>query len=144
MLKITRLKMRNTRRVFVAKLVLEDYVYNSRNIVKHENFDSRLTPADKNIARIEDAIEEVIKWLAASKFEPRARCGRYYKQNMKELERLWNPFFYLSLSLSIILVAAQSLQSEAKPLRRRSKSCQLKSPPIHDSCSFNLAWMVSI
>lgn len=68
-----------------AKNGLENYAYNMRNTIKDEKIGAKLQPADKK--KIEDAVEEAIKWLDNNQL---AEVDEF-EDKMKELESLCNP-----------------------------------------------------
>jgi heat shock 70kDa protein 1/2/6/8 len=68
-----------------AKNALENYAYNMRNTIKDEKIGEKLGAADKK--KIEDAVEEVIKWLDSNQL---AEVDEF-EDKMKELEGICNP-----------------------------------------------------
>ncbi|GFS31558.1 heat shock protein 70 [Actinidia rufa] len=68
-----------------AKNALENYAYNMRNTIKDDNISSKLSSPDKK--KIEDAIEEVIRWLDSNQLAE----ADEFEGKMKELESICNP-----------------------------------------------------
>jgi heat shock 70kDa protein 1/2/6/8 len=68
-----------------AKNALENYAYNMRNTIKDEKIGEKLGAADKK--KIEDAVEEAIKWLDSNQL---AEVDEF-EDKMKELEGICNP-----------------------------------------------------
>ncbi|CAL9771313.1 unnamed protein product [Musa acuminata subsp. burmannicoides] len=68
-----------------AKNALENYAYNMRNTIRDDKISSKLSPGDKK--KIEDAIDETIKWLDNNQLAE----ADEFEDKMKELESLCNP-----------------------------------------------------
>ncbi|EAY89457.1 hypothetical protein OsI_10990 [Oryza sativa Indica Group] len=68
-----------------ARNALENYAYNMRNTVRDEKIASKLPADDKK--KIEDAIEDAIKWLDGNQLAE----ADEFEDKMKELESLCNP-----------------------------------------------------
>jgi L1 cell adhesion molecule like protein len=68
-----------------ARNALENYAYNMRNTVKDEKIASKLPAEDKK--KIEDAIEDAIKWLDGNQLAE----AEEFEDKMKELETICNP-----------------------------------------------------
>ncbi|KAB1705618.1 Hsp70 family protein, partial [Klebsiella pneumoniae] len=68
-----------------AKNALENYAYNMRNTIKDDKISSQLSAADKK--KIEDAIDEAIKWLDNNQLAE----ADEFEDKMKELESVCNP-----------------------------------------------------
>ncbi|RRT39411.1 hypothetical protein B296_00051255 [Ensete ventricosum] len=68
-----------------AKNALENYAYNMRNTIRDDKISSKLSPGDKK--KIEDAIDEAIKWLDSNQLAE----ADEFEDKMKELESLCNP-----------------------------------------------------
>ncbi|KAJ3699406.1 hypothetical protein LUZ61_003111 [Rhynchospora tenuis] len=68
-----------------AKNALENYAYNMRNTIRDEKIGEKLSAADKK--KIEDAVEETIKWLDSNQL---AEVDEF-EDKMKELEGICNP-----------------------------------------------------
>ncbi|KAJ4834450.1 70-kilodalton heat shock protein [Turnera subulata] len=68
-----------------AKNALENYLYNMRNTIKDEKIGEKIPAADKK--KIEDAIEEAIKWLDGNQLAE----ADEFEDKMKEVESLCNP-----------------------------------------------------
>lgn len=68
-----------------AKNALENYAYNMRNTIRDEKISSKLSPSDKK--KVEDAIEEAIKWLDGNQLAETDE----FEDKMKELEGICNP-----------------------------------------------------
>ncbi|XP_078160377.1 heat shock cognate 70 kDa protein-like [Carex rostrata] len=68
-----------------AKNALENYAYNMRNTIRDEKIGEKISVADKK--KIEDAVEETIKWLDSNQL---AEVDEF-EDKMKELEGICNP-----------------------------------------------------
>ncbi|KAJ1698908.1 hypothetical protein LUZ63_007420 [Rhynchospora breviuscula] len=68
-----------------AKNALENYAYNMRNTIRDDKIGEKLSAADKK--KIEDAVEETIKWLDSNQL---AEVDEF-EDKMKELEGICNP-----------------------------------------------------
>lgn len=68
-----------------AKNALENYAYNMRNTIRDEKIGEKLSAADKK--KIEDAVEETIKWLDSNQLAEMDE----FEDKMKELEGICNP-----------------------------------------------------
>nr|GME09951.1 heat shock cognate 70 kDa protein 2-like [Ipomoea batatas]GME16556.1 heat shock cognate 70 kDa protein 2-like [Ipomoea batatas] len=68
-----------------AENALENYAYNMRNTIKDEKIGGKLAAADKK--KIEDAVEEAIRWLDGNQL---AEVDEF-EEKMKEVESICNP-----------------------------------------------------
>ncbi|KAF8402898.1 hypothetical protein HHK36_010990 [Tetracentron sinense] len=68
-----------------SKNALENYAYNTRNIVNDERIGAILPPSDKK--KIEDVIEEAIQWLDSNQLAE----ADEFEDKMKELKSICNP-----------------------------------------------------
>ncbi|KAI7737521.1 hypothetical protein M8C21_033524 [Ambrosia artemisiifolia] len=68
-----------------AKNALENYAYNMRNTINDEKIRSKLPEDDKK--KVEDAVEEAIKWLDGNQLAGMEE----FEDKIKELEGIRNP-----------------------------------------------------
>jgi hypothetical protein len=69
---------------------LENYVYNSRNIMSSEEFKSNVTESDCKI--VNDIVNDMLDWID----ENRNESGEVFKEKIKELKDIVSPIFMKS------------------------------------------------